>query len=103
MGQYVQRVPVKFKTGSVATATPVYLDTMSFPTPMTVTAIVGSGGSMLVEYSTTPEAATLKTGAVWFSWPSGTVNTNTSNALIAPIAGIRFTATTAAGTYEVVA
>lgn len=96
MGMYVQNVPVKFQSGTVTVGTPVVLDVKGFPFPLTVTVI--PTGSVLVEYSTTPTAPTT---AVWQAWPAGTVSATTSDALISPVAALRFTATTASATYEV--
>lgn len=100
MGQYVQIVPVKFQTGTVAVGSPVVIDTKMFPFPLTITAIP-AGGSLTVAYSTTPGAAGSPGTAVWTNWPAGTVTANTTDALISPVAAIRFTAATATGTYEV--
>lgn len=101
MGHYVQQVPVKFKSYTVTTAAPVYEDTQSFPFPLTVTAIPAGGGSIAVAYSTTPNAAGNTAGATWINWPSGTVLATTSDALLSPVAALRFTATTANGSVEV--
>ena len=102
MGQYVQIVPVKFQTASVVAGTPVYLDTQSFPFPITVVAKPGAG-TLLVEYSITPYAAGKTTSANWIQWPSGNVASITSDYLKSPVSALRFTATTADGTYEVAA
>lgn len=101
MGTYVQQVPVKFKSYTVTTATPVYEDTQGFPFPLTVTAIPGGGGTMAVAYSTTPNAAGNPGSATWIDWPSGAVAANTSDSLLSPVAALRFTAATASGTVEV--
>lgn len=103
MGQYVQNVPVKFQTAAVPTTAPVYLDTQSFPFPLTIVAKPGGGGTLKVEYSLTPNAAGLTTSATWFTWPSGDVAVNTNDYLKSPVSALRFTATTAAGAYEVAA
>jgi hypothetical protein len=103
MGQYVQIVPVKFKTDTVAAGTPKYLDVQSFPFPLSVVVKPGASGSLLVEYSLTPNAAGLTTSATWISWPSGTVSATTSDYLKSPVSALRFTATTSTGTYEVAA
>lgn len=101
MGTYVQQVPVKFKSFSVLTFAASVEDTQSYPFPMTVTAIPGASGTILVEYSTTPNAAGNAGAANWTAWPSGTVSAKTVDTLIAPVAALRFTATTATATVEV--
>lgn len=100
MGSYVQIVPVKFKTYSVTTATSVKEDTQSFPYPLTLTAIPGASGTILVEYSTTPYSAAA-TSPTWIAWPSGAVSVTTSDTLMSPVSGLRFTATTATATVEI--
>lgn len=101
MGTYVQQVPVRFKSYSVTTATPVYEDVQGFPFPLTITAIPAGGGTISVYYSTTPNAAGQPGSATWIAWPGGTVSTTTSDALMSPVAGLKFVAATANGTVEV--
>lgn len=101
MGTYVQQVPVKFKSYTVTTATPVYEDVQGFPFPLTITAVPQGGGSISVFYSTTPSAAGTPGTATWIAWPSGTVTATTSDALLSPVAGLKFVAATATGTVEV--
>jgi len=103
MGMYIQQVPVKFKTLTAPVGSYTYLDTMSYPYPISVSAIVGSGGSVTVQYSTTPQAAVLQGTANWFTWPSGTVTANTNDYVKSPVSALRFTAATTAGTVEVAA
>lgn len=100
MGTYVQQVPVKFKSYTVTTAAPVYEDVQGFPFPLTITAVPGAG-SLSVAYSTTPNAASNPGAATWINWPAGTVTAATSDALVAPVAALRFTAATAVGVVEV--
>jgi hypothetical protein len=102
MASYVANVPIKSVSGTVTAGTPLYLETINFPFPMTVVAKPGASGTLLVEYSCTPNAAGLTTSATWLSWPSGTVSVNTSDSLVSPVTALRFTATTSNGTYEVV-
>lgn len=102
MGMYVQQVPVKFVSTAVAVGT-IYLDTQSYPFPLTVTAIPAGGGSITVSYSTTPNAAGLGASATWITWPSGTVTATTNDYLKSPVSGLRFVAATSAGTVEVAA
>lgn len=63
-----------------------------------VTALPGSGGTMLVQYTTSKSDATTIN---WINWPSGTVSANTSDSLLGRVSGIRATATTANGTLEI--
>ena len=101
MGTYVQQVPVKFQKYTVTTATPVYLDVQGFPFPLTVTGLPAGGGTINVAYSTTPNAAGQTGSASWIDWPAGAVSVNTSDALISPVAALRFTAATATASVEV--
>lgn len=101
MGQYVQQVPVKFTTVSVAAAGTTYLDVQSYPFPLTVTALPGGGGTATVSYSTTPNAAGKTSTATWIAWPSGTVAANTSDALLSPVSGLKLEAATATATFEI--
>ena len=99
MGTYVQQVPVKFKTYTVTTASPVYEDCQGFPYPITVTVI--PSGSVQVFYSTTPNAAGNSGTATWISWPKGVVSVTTTDAVVSPIAALKFVATTANAVVEV--
>lgn len=103
MANYVANVPIKSITGTVTAGTPLYLEVINFPFPMTVSAIPGGGGTLLVEFSCTPSAAALTTSATWASWPAGAVSSAETDTVLSPITALRFTATTANGTYEVVA
>lgn len=101
MGTYVQQVPVKFDTYTAPVSSYTYIDTQNHPFPLTVTAIPGASGSVTVSYSCTPNAAGLTTSANWITWPSGTVTANTTDVLISPVAALRCTAATAAGSVEI--
>lgn len=70
--------------------------------PMSVTAIPGGGGTMLVQFTTSSQAQILAGAAVWQDWPSGAVSATTCDVLMAPVTAIRATATTQPGTLEVV-
>lgn len=72
------------------------------PQVPTVTAIPGSGGSLLVQYSTSPPSQVAEGSANWFNWPNGSVTANTSNSLPGKVTAIRAIATTAAGVLEYV-
>ena len=67
----------------------------------TVTVIPGSGGSMSVEYTTSPNKKIADGTATWVAWPLGTVVSRTSDVLVGRIPAVRAVATTAAGTLEV--
>lgn len=66
----------------------------------TVSVTPGSGGSMLVEYTTNDEAAIRNGSAVWQAWTAGTVSSATSDVAMFPMYA-RATAYTAAGEYQV--
>jgi hypothetical protein len=73
----------------------------SGPVYPTVKAIPGSGGTMLVQYTTsTPEDVAAAT-ATWTNWPAGSVSAATSDSLLGAIMFIQASATTANGTLEV--
>jgi hypothetical protein len=99
--QHVQNIPSKFETYTVTAATPVYVDVQGYPYPLTVTAIPGGGGTVLVEFTTTPKGAGLAGAAVWHEWPAGAVAASDTDALLSPVAGLRFTATVATATVEI--
>lgn len=65
----------------------------SIPWPLTLAAIPGVGGTLLVEYRLTPDGT-------WLSWPAGTVSTTTVYKLDGPVEGLRFTALLADGVAE---
>lgn len=67
----------------------------------TVTAIPGVGGTMLVQFSTSPEKDVDAGTATWQNWPSGTVAATTSDVLLGRVTAVRATATTANGVFEV--
>ena len=85
--------------GSGFTVVPI----SSFPTvwhvwsPITVTAIPGSGVTVVVNYTTSPNIPT----AIWGAWPNGTVSAYTSNSVMSPIAALEAEAVTANGSVEI--
>jgi len=103
MGQYVQVVPVKFKSITVPAGTTVYLDTQSYPYPISVSAVPGAGGTVTVSRSITPDAAGKTTAATWYELTSGAVSAATLVVQTSPVAGLRFTATVSAATVEIAA
>ena len=69
-------------------------DGYSIPFPLTVVALPGSGGTLLVEW----QAAH---GGAWSAWPDGTVSAKTVKILNGPVYALRFTAAVANGIVEV--
>lgn len=69
-------------------------DGYSIPFPITVVALPGGGGTMLVEY----QAAQ---GGAWTAWPDGAVSAKTVGILNGPVYALRFTAAVANGIVEV--
>lgn len=65
----------------------------------TVSVTPGSGGTMLVEYTTNSETDIRNGSATWQAWTAGTVSTATSDVAMFPMFA-RVTAYTAAGSYE---
>ena len=68
----------------------------------TISAIPGAGGTLSLQYSTTPTAMSSPGTANWFPWPAGMVNSNTMDSLLSPVVAIQATAGVAAGVVEVV-
>ena len=66
----------------------------------TVTVTPGSGGSMLVEYTTDGEVAIRNNSATWQAWTAGTVSAVTSDVCMFTLYA-RVTAYTASGGYAV--
>lgn len=66
----------------------------------TVTVTPGSGGSMLVEYTTDGEVAIRNNSATWQAWTAGTVSAETSDVCMFPLYA-RVTAYTAGGVFKV--
>ena len=64
--------------------------------------IPGSGGTLDIEFSTSPfenlEAGT----ATWEDWASGVITTRTTDSLVGPITAIRATAATNSGVLEII-
>lgn len=65
----------------------------------TVSVTPGSGGTMLVEYTTNSETDIRNGSATWQAWTAGTVSSSTSDVAMFPLFA-RVTAYTAAGSYE---
>lgn len=97
-----QSSPSRSRSYPVVVGTPKVIDMQPFGYPATVTACPAGGGSLAVEYSSTPRAAGNPAGANWINWPGGTVTSNTSDTLESPVTAIRVTATTANGSVEVI-
>lgn len=70
--------------------------------PISVRALPGGGGSIGVEYSCTDNAVSSPGSANWTAWPAGTVSAAASDSIVSPVVALRVTATTAAGSVEVV-
>lgn len=98
-------VPVRQRRVVVTTAATVLFDGMALSYPATVTAVPAGGGSIRIEYSTTPSASdsTVAATASWTDWPVGTTSVRASATLVSPITAMRFTATVADGAVEVCA
>lgn len=84
---------------------PTIIQMISIPCPTSISAVVGGGGSLLVEYTLTPTNTPGWPGtAVWTPWALGTggvVSSNTFASLVSPIVAMRVTATGADGSVEV--
>ena len=67
-------------------------DSLDFP--VTVAALPGAGGTLLVEYQ-------IVEGGSWTDWPGGAVATKTIYVLTGPVYALRFTAAAQDGTVEI--
>ena len=91
--------------GTVSTGTPAVVD-VNGRHGVTVSVFPGAGSSVLVEASTTENAAN-RSDANWIAWPegvSGTVTSKTTNTFYGALFAVRITsiAGASASTYEVV-
>lgn len=77
---------------TVTPAAPVLYEAEQFvlPYPITLHAVPGSGGTLLVEYRVDGASA-------WAAWPEGTVSSATVMSLNGPVNALRFTAGVADG------
>lgn len=81
------------------------LDMRNLEAPFTITARPGVGGTMRVDISTSPNVIQNIPGlpaAAWTTWAKGTVSAIDVDMLNGPVSALRFVATTADGTVEVV-
>lgn len=76
--------PVTISTGT---------DDIPIVTPMSISAVPGAGGTLLVEYQVAPNG-------LWIEWPAGSVTTTTVYRLVGGVFALRVTATTADGSVE---
>lgn len=81
--------PVVYTSGGIDSLNP---DTIGYP--LTVSAIPGAGGTLLIEYQ-------LVSGGAWTEWPGGTVAAKTIYVLAGPVYALRFTAVVSTGTVEI--
>jgi hypothetical protein len=91
----------------VAVGTPHVVDARNLDAPISVCARPGSGGSLLIETSTSINAlgavAGVSSAAKWTAWPKGDVSADASDTLLGPVVAIRATASVASGIVEVLA
>ena len=88
----VSSKPEFYASYTVPVGTPVIITPAILP--LEVTAVPGSGGTLLVETRTVSNGA-------WVAWPAGTVGTTTSLSFDGRCHSMRFTATVGAGLVEV--
>lgn len=67
-------------------------DTITYP--LTISAIPGAGGTLLVEYQLVKDGS-------WTEWPGGTVAVKTIYLLSGPVYALRFTAAVSTGVVEI--
>lgn len=81
--------PVAYTSGGIDSLNP---DTIGYP--LTISAIPGAGGTLLVEYQLVKDGS-------WTEWPGGVVAAKTIYVLAGPVYALRFTAAVAAGVVEI--
>ena len=83
------------RTYPVTTAVPVVIGCSHWSNqrPLTIAAVPGAGGTLLVETQVAP-------GGVWTEWPDGAVSAATVGKLDAKMHALRFTAATEDGVVE---
>jgi len=81
--------PVAYTSGGTDSLKP---DTIGYP--LTVSAIPGAGGTLLVEYQLVKDGS-------WTEWPGGAVAVKTIYVLAGSVYALRFTAAVAAGVVEI--
>ena len=81
--------PVLYTSGGIDSLKP---DTIGYP--LTVSAIPGAGGTLLVEYQLVQNGA-------WTDWPGGIVAAKTIYVLNGPVYALRFTAAVSTGVVEI--
>ncbi|MEO1752019.1 hypothetical protein [Thiofaba sp. EF100] len=69
---------------------------------VSIAAIPGQGGSLLVEYTLSPRQLIEQDQALWHAWPAGSVTEPTVDALLTPVVAVRGTAQGADGFIEIV-
>jgi len=93
-----QRLDLTVTAGTTSDPLPIEQS----PRPITVTALPGASGTALVQFTTSPKSAIDAGTAKWIDWSPGSVGANTSSSFTTPITGLRFSATTADATFEVI-
>lgn len=87
---------------AVPVGSPRVIGVFGMRLPITVRGEPGASGSLVVEYSCTDTALSSPGTASWSNWPSGTITAASTDSIVSPVVAIRVTATTAAGSVEVV-
>lgn len=81
-------------TVSVGSPMTIGKETLSSGKSVTIAAIPGSGGTLLVEYQIAPSGT-------WHTWAGGTVSATAIYLLTGPVYALRFTAATQPGVVEI--
>lgn len=105
MSTFVSNVAIRsIRQSTPVSGGPTIIQMITIPAPTSIAAIVGGGGTLLIEYTLTPTTTTGWPGtAVWTPWELGTagvVSVNTFATLASPIVAMRVTATGADGFVE---
>lgn len=88
-------------TAGAGATDPILLDQITNNVSVSVFPV--SGGTALVEISTSPPQDVIDGTANWIDWASGGVTADTNDSALGPISGVRVTATTQDCVLEVMA
>ena len=86
-------------TAGAGASDPILIDQVH--SDISVAALPVSGGTALVEGTTSPHADVIAGTANWVDWDDGSVTADTQAVALGPLSGIRCTATTQDCTLEV--
>lgn len=86
----------------VVVGSPTIIDCTTTPFPLSVSAVPGGGGTLLVETSCSANAVSAPGSATWYAWPHGAVAAAAVDTLQSPVLAVRVTAAVSDGLVELV-